>query len=67
MHDEQHYKPSQLANLWGWHADKIREWFRDEPGVLIEAKPEKLHKRGYVSMRIPASVAKRVYEKHVSK
>ena len=67
MYDELHYRPSQLAKLWGFHPDKIREWFRDEPGVLLEDRPERMHKRGYKSMRIPASVAMRVYEKHVSK
>ena len=67
MYDERHFKPSELGKLWGWHPDKSRDWFQSEPGVLIEDRPEKLHKRGYRSMRIPASVAQRVYEKHISK
>jgi hypothetical protein len=67
MYDELHYKPAQLAKLWGFHPDKVREWFQNEPGVLIEDHPEKLHKRGYKSMRIPASVAARVYDRHISK
>ena len=66
MYDELHYKPAQLAKLWGFHANKVRDWFKDEPGVLIEDRPEKLHKRPYKSMRIPASVARRVYEEHLS-
>jgi hypothetical protein len=67
MHTEQHYKPSELAKRWGFHADKVRIWFANEPGVLVEDRPEKMHKRGYKSMRIPDSVAARVYAKHVTK
>jgi hypothetical protein len=66
MHNEQHYRPSELAKLWAVSADKIREWFRDVPGVLVEKHSEQLHKRDYCSLRIPASVAKIVYEKHTS-
>jgi hypothetical protein len=64
---EKHYKAAELAKLWGFAADKIREWFKDEPGVLVEDKPEKLHKRGYKSLRIPASVAERVYSQHIQR
>ena len=66
MFDELHFKPGQLAKLWGFHPDKVREWFRGEAGVLIEDRPEKFHKRGYCSMRIPASVARRVYERYLA-
>jgi len=66
MYDEIHYKPAQLAKLWGWRPDKDREWFRDEPGILIENRPEILHKRGCMSMRKPASVAARVYAEHLT-
>jgi len=67
MFNERHYKPAELAKLWGWNASKVRDWFRSEPEVLMEDRPEQMHKRGYTSMRIPESVAKRVYEKHLSK
>jgi hypothetical protein len=63
---ERHFKPSELAKLWGFGVDKIRAWFQDCPGVLIEDRPETCHKRGYKSMRIPASVAERVYRDHLS-
>jgi len=63
MYDEQHFKPDELAELWGVSVDTIRKLFRDVPGVLVIDRPEKMHKRGYCSMRIPESVAKRVYEK----
>jgi hypothetical protein len=41
--------------------DAIRPWFIDEPGVLkIEHRLRK-GKRGYTSLRLPESVARRVY------
>jgi hypothetical protein len=67
MFNEQHFKPDELAKYWGVDGDTIRRLFRSEPGVLVIQRPEKMHKRGYASMRIPESVAKRVYEKHLSK
>ena len=67
MYDERHFKPDELAELWGVSGDTIRRLFQDVPGVLVIDRPEKMHKRGYCSMRIPESVAKRVYEKHLSK
>lgn len=67
MVTEQHYKPKELAKLWGFSVDTIRSWFEREPGILIESRPEKMNKRRYTSMRIPESVAARVYQKHLSK
>jgi hypothetical protein len=43
----------------------IRALFKDELGVLFLNRPGKKNKRSYVSMRIPASVAKRVYDLHL--
>ena len=67
MFTGQHFRPTQLAKLWGFSADTMRAWFKDEAGVLVEDKPEQMHKRGYRSIRIPASVARRVYEEHISR
>lgn len=64
---EQHYTPVQLAKRWGLSATSVRELFRNEPGVIMIDRPEKMHKRGYVSMRIPESVAERVYSRLVMK
>ena len=63
MYDEQHYKPDELAKLWGLDGSTIRRLFRDVPGVLVIDRPERMHKRRFSTMRIPESVAKRVYEK----
>ncbi len=61
LHIEQHFKPEQLAKLWGWSANTIRRLFWNEPGVIVIDRPEEMHKRGYKSMRIPESVAARVH------
>ena len=42
-------------------ANAIRDLFEDENGVLKIVRPEKLHKRKYTTLRIPASVAERVH------
>jgi hypothetical protein len=64
---EQHFKPSELAKMWGLSGPTIRTLFEQEPGVLSIDRPEQMHKRGYRSLRIPASVAERVYRKYLSK
>jgi len=61
---ERHFSPKQLAELWGFDPNTIRRMFVDEPGVLKEGKRIRRDgKRAYVSLRIPASVAKRVYDR----
>lgn len=58
---ERHFKPEELGKLWGLSANAIRDLFEDENGVLKIVRPEKLHKRKYTTLRIPASVAERVH------
>ena len=60
---EKHFTPDQLGKMWNFSGSTIRDLFREEPGVLIIDRPEKMHKRGYCSMRIPASVAERVHQR----
>ena len=60
---EQHYTPIEIGKLWRLSARLVRETFRDEPGVLVIDRPEQMHKRGYATIRIPESVAKRVYDR----
>ena len=64
---EQHYTPVQLAKRWGLSDDAVRRLFRGEEGVIAIDRPEKMHKRGYATLRIPESVAERVYSRLVSK
>ena len=64
---EQHFTVGELAKMWRLHADTIRPWFLDEPDCLVERHPEACHKRGYTSIRVPRSVAERVYRRHSSR
>jgi hypothetical protein len=66
-------KVSYLAEQWSFSDQFIRDLFKNEPGVFRALRPEKSNgrrggfKREYESMRIPESVARRVYERLVSK
>jgi hypothetical protein len=59
---EKHYTPSELAKLWNVSPDVIRRLFMDEPGVVVLYNPHP-DRRPYRSLRIPESVAIRVYQK----
>jgi hypothetical protein len=58
---EKHFSPDQLAEMWGVSVDSIRRIFREEPGVLKMGEKAPNHKRQYLTLRIPESVAERVY------
>jgi hypothetical protein len=60
---EYHYRVKDLAVMWNLSPTAIRRLFRDEPGVLRYGRPKKGHQREYASLRIPASVAARVYRR----
>lgn len=60
---ERHFSVRTLAELWGWSESTIQRWFEDEPGVLAVAGRSR-RGPGRVSLRIPESVARRVYERH---
>jgi hypothetical protein len=60
---EKHYTPEELGELWRFSAEKVREIFNSEPGVLKVGHEECRYKRRYVSLRIPKSVAERVHRR----
>jgi len=62
---ERHYTLAELAEAWSMSARTLRGWFREEPGVLKFGcgKLNNGRKRVHVSLRIPESVARRVYRK----
>jgi hypothetical protein len=62
---ERHYSVSELAAAWHIGEDKVRELFLNEPGVLHFGKPNR-RKRVYRPIRIPESVAARVYARLTS-
>ncbi len=59
---EPHYTPQFLAELWGVSPDTVVRWFQDEKGVLKTGNPSRNGKRTRIELRIPNSVARRVYQ-----
>jgi len=55
---KRYYTPDEAAKLWHLSANTIRSMFREHPQVLKIPRSEKLHKRGYCSIRIPESILK---------
>jgi hypothetical protein len=62
---EKHFAPKELARLWSMSPAAIRRLFHNEPGVVGFGRLKRGHKRDYVTLRIPASVAERVYRRCV--
>ena len=60
---ERHYTVSELAKGWHLAPGTVRRWFENEPGVIRvgERRLRKGKTRAYVSLRVPESVAQRVY------
>jgi hypothetical protein len=62
--EEKHYKPAELAAMWGFSAGTVRRLIKDELGVLrLEGMGESVGRRKYVTYSIPASVAARVHQR----
>lgn len=65
--EEKHYRPEELAELWGVHPETVRRLFRNEDGVMkIGNRRSTRYRRAYTTLRIPASVAERVYRRLAS-
>lgn len=60
---EHHYTLGELAKQWHMSRGKVDEWFRDVPDIIRfgVGKLTKSRKRTYMSVRVPESVARRVY------
>jgi hypothetical protein len=56
-----HFSPQFYAELWGISASTVIRWFQDLDGVLKLNEPSKNGKRSRVELRIPYSLAMRVY------
>lgn len=57
------YSVDEVAVLTGLHRDTIIRMFEREPGVLVIARPAKMNKRRYRTIRIPRAVFERVIRK----
>jgi hypothetical protein len=60
---EKHYSPGELGELWGLSVDTVRRIFEKEPGVMIFENPVRSSSRRFRTLRIPESVAARVYSR----
>jgi AraC-like DNA-binding protein len=60
---ERHYTLAELARAWHVSRTTLEDWFRHEPGIIRYGsnKIKKGRKRTHVSLRVPESVARRVY------
>lgn len=67
VHAERHYAVTEIAEMWNLSADKVRELFGEEPGVLVIGEQDRRQKRRYVTLRIPQSVVERVHLRLSSK
>ena len=53
---KQAYTVAEVAAMTGFSRQTVTRLFENEPGVLVVNRPEKLHKRGYRSIRVPCAV-----------
>jgi hypothetical protein len=58
---ERHYSPAELGELWNLSADTVRRMFENEADVLVFENPVRSSSRRFRTLRIPGSVAQRVY------
>jgi hypothetical protein len=63
---EKLYTPAELADLWALSIDTVRRLFEKEPGILV-LSIRRLGRRQYRTLRIPLSVAERVYRRLTSR
>ena len=59
---EKHYDVIELATIWHVSDDLVRRIFRNEPDV-VHITQHRPGRRSYVVLRIPESVALRVYRR----
>ena len=63
---EPHYSVQVLAELWRLDESTIRRIFETAPGVLrLGNERRRSGKREYFTLRIPASVAEREYQRRI--
>jgi hypothetical protein len=55
------YTPKQLGEIWQLSENSIRRLFQDEPGVFTLGDSNPRGRRGYTTLRIPSSIALKVW------
>lgn len=66
---EKHYTVPELAKVWRMSPASVRAWFAEEPGVIKYGSPKlkQGRQRTHVSLRVPESVARRVYRRRTGR
>jgi hypothetical protein len=66
---ERHFTVLELAKAWHMGERTVRFWFMNEPGVIKygRGKLVKGRQRTHLSLRIPESVARRVYRRRTGR
>ncbi len=60
---ETFYTPEEIAAAWKLSPDTVRRIFQNESGVMVIENRCVFGKRQYRTLRIPESVAERVYHR----
>ena len=58
---ERHFSVGTLAELWCYSPDTVTKMFADVPGVVKIGTPSGRGKRPRITLRIPESIASKVY------
>ena len=61
--NERHYSIIEISKLWGLSEKTVRRIFEGEQGVIHWGSGERLHKRGYHTLRVPETVLHQVHRK----
>jgi hypothetical protein len=66
---EQHYTLAELAKAWHVSRPTLQRWFRNEPGVIRYGSDrlKKGRQRTHLSLRVPESVARKVYRAYTGR
>ncbi len=59
---EKHYTVEELSEIWGISYEALRTKLLKTPGVLKFEQPRGRSKRRYVTIRVPESVARTLYQ-----
>ena len=59
-----HFSPQFYAELWGMSPSTVIRWFQDMEGVLKLSMPTRNGRRSRVELRIPFSLAMKLYREH---
>jgi hypothetical protein len=67
MSEQEFFTVDEVAKMLKLSRDAVSRRFENEPGVIDLGAPERLHKRRYRVLRIPAAVLNRfLYKKRVA-